>query len=350
LCYPGNSGPPASNLFSRLHDRSLGDRCGDRSGRARLALVKSFGQGQGLRTAGGTAMAARIFINYRRDDSTGTAGRLHDRLAQSFGRKNLFMDVDHIPAGVDFVIHLSRQVAACDVFLALIGPSWLDARNEKGERRLHDPDDFVAIEIEAALARNIRLIPVLVGGARMPKASELPESLKPLVRRHAVELRHTQFGRDAEALIAEVGEAFAGGWLRPRPWRVAGLSGLAAAAALLVGAIGVHLSPDRSPLAHIVSPSHVANPAPAQARVIRSDPFGLGPQAGLPMNQAALSKNQAASIREPDPSLSPDARDGDFADISAAIKRQSELQREMSAELDRQNEAAKLAISKIKGY
>src|SRR5262245_66642546 len=87
-------------------------------------------------------MVARIFINYRRDDSTATAGRLHDRLAQSFGRKNLFMDVDHIPPGVDFVNHLSKQVAACDVFIAIIGPNWLEARNEKGDRRLDDPDEI----------------------------------------------------------------------------------------------------------------------------------------------------------------------------------------------------------------
>jgi len=127
-------------------------------------------------------MVARIFINYRREDSTATAGRLHDRLGQSFGRKTLFMDVDHIPPGVDFVSHLNNQVAACDVFLAIIGPNWLNVANEKGDRRLDVADDFVAIEIAAALARNIRVIPVLVDGARMPKVGELPKPLKPLVR------------------------------------------------------------------------------------------------------------------------------------------------------------------------
>ena len=104
-----------------------------------------------------------------------TAGRLHDRLAQTFGRKNLFMDVDHIPAGVDFVEYLPSQVAACDVFLAVIGPNWLDAKDDDGRRRFDNPDDFVMIEIAAALARNIRVIPVLVDGARTPKADKLPE-------------------------------------------------------------------------------------------------------------------------------------------------------------------------------
>ena len=71
----------------------------------------------------------RIFVNYRRDDSRGMAGRLHDRLAQAFGRKNIFMDVDNTPPGVDFVSYLNNQVAACEVFLAVIGPNWL------GEKR-----------------------------------------------------------------------------------------------------------------------------------------------------------------------------------------------------------------------
>src|SRR5262245_40435335 len=91
-------------------------------------------------------MTSRIFINYRRDDAGGTAGRLYDRLAGKFGRKNLFMDVGHIPAGVDFVTHLNSQVAGCDVFLAVIGPDWLDARSATGGRRLDDPDDYVAAE------------------------------------------------------------------------------------------------------------------------------------------------------------------------------------------------------------
>src|SRR6516164_2296375 len=162
-----------------------------------------------------------IFINYRRDDSPAMAGRLHDRLAQSFGRKNLFMDVDHIPPGVDFVKHLNNQVAECNIFIAIIGPNWLDVRNEKGERRLDAPDDFVTIEIAAALARDIRVIPVLIDGARMPKVGDLPGSLKPLVRRQAIELRHAHFGRDAEALIERIRDAFSDKPLRLRRWRAA---------------------------------------------------------------------------------------------------------------------------------
>src|SRR5215471_3829119 len=183
-------------------------------------------------------MAGKIFINYRRDDSIGVAGRLYDRLAQSFGRDELFMDVDHIPAGVDFVAHLNSQVAACNIILVVIGPRWLEAKDENGGRRLDNQDDFVTIEIATALARNIRVIPVLVDGARMPKAGELPDPLKALARRQAVEVRQLHFGRDAEALVERVNEALNGrlGW--QRPWRGKAIAGAAAAVLLLLGWIG----------------------------------------------------------------------------------------------------------------
>jgi tetratricopeptide (TPR) repeat protein len=192
-------------------------------------------------------MADKIFINYRRDDSIGMAGRLHDRLAQTFGRDRLFMDVDHIPVGADFVAHLNSQVAACEVVLVVIGRNWLRAKDKAGQRRLHQPDDFVAIEIAAALARDIRVIPVLVDGARMPKESELPDSLKPLARRQAVDVRHSHFGHDAEALVkrmrealgeevpvAREREALGDEKAGPGRWRVRAAIGAAAVAVLLL--------------------------------------------------------------------------------------------------------------------
>jgi hypothetical protein len=182
-------------------------------------------------------MADTIFINYRREDSAATAGRLHDRLAQVFGRKRIFMDVDQIPAGIDFVSHLNSQVAACNVLLVVIGPHWLNVKNEAGERRLHQPDDFVAIEIAAALTRDIRVIPVLVDGASVPKVSELPDSLKPLVRRQAIEVRQPHFGRDAEALIERVREAL-GDKAGLDRWRFRALTGAAVIAALLLIGVG----------------------------------------------------------------------------------------------------------------
>jgi TIR domain len=179
-------------------------------------------------------MAGRIFINYRRDDSAGTAGRLRDRLADAFGPKNLFMDVDNIPAGIDFVTHLRTQLATCDAFLAVIGPNWLNARDESGDRRLDNPDDLVSVEIATALARNIRVIPVTVDGARLPKANELPDRLTPLVR-HAIELHNAHFRRDAETLIEKVRNSLRGERARPVRWRMT----LIGAGALLAGCIGL---------------------------------------------------------------------------------------------------------------
>jgi hypothetical protein len=183
----------------------------------------------------------RIFINYRREDSIVAAGRLHDRLAQTFGHKNVFMDVDDIPAGVDFAKYLSDQVTASRVLLAVIGPTWLDAKDASGRRRIDDLDDFVAIEITAALARNIRVIPVLVEGARMPKADGLPDPLKPLARRQAVDLGQLQFGRDVEALVERVREALNGESGSLRPWRGTALAGAAAVAVAVAVAVALFL-------------------------------------------------------------------------------------------------------------
>ena len=154
-------------------------------------------------------MAGKIFINYRRDDSIAIAGRLHDRLAEAFGGDNLFMDVDNIPVGINFEEYLNKQVAQCDAMLSVIGPNWLSAKDETDQRRLDKPDDFVAIELAAALARDILVIPVLVDGTHMPKAIELPASLKPLALRNAIQLRNTNFGSDAEQLIKKMREALA---------------------------------------------------------------------------------------------------------------------------------------------
>ncbi len=143
------------------------------------------------------------------------------------------------PPGVDFVTYLSQQVAACDVFLVVMAPGWLDVRDDTGQRRIDDPADFVAIEIAAALARGdkIRVIPVLLDGTTMPKADELPDALKPLARRNAVEVRNAQFGRDAEVLIGKIKEALKAALQAdrhaPKRWpKVVGLVGLLALIAL----------------------------------------------------------------------------------------------------------------------
>lgn len=146
----------------------------------------------------------RIFISYRRADSAGYAGRIYDRLTAHFGEDAVFMDVDTIEAGVDFVEVLQNAVQRCDVLVALIGRRWLDSKDANGKRRLDNPEDFVRIEVAAALDRDIRVIPVLVDGVIMPNSTELPGNLKPLARRNALQVDHQSFNLDVQRLISQL--------------------------------------------------------------------------------------------------------------------------------------------------
>jgi hypothetical protein len=141
-----------------------------------------------------------IFISYRRDDAPGYAGRLYDRLAAHFGADHVFMDVQGIEPGVDFVDAIERALGSCEILIVLIGKDWL-AADSAGRRRLDDPNDFVRVETATALARGIRVVPVLVEGAEMPRGDNLPTELLPLVRRQAVELSHKQWDATSAELI-----------------------------------------------------------------------------------------------------------------------------------------------------
>lgn len=149
----------------------------------------------------------RIFINYRRQDSEGYAGRLFDHLLRHVEREQIFIDVDDIPAGVDFVEALEKAVAACDVLLAVIGAQWATITDESGARRLHQWNDFVRIEIASALRMGKFVVPVLVGHTSMPTPVDLPEDLLPLARRNAITLGHHSFARDVDKLVAAIKEA-----------------------------------------------------------------------------------------------------------------------------------------------
>jgi beta-lactam-binding protein with PASTA domain len=150
-----------------------------------------------------------IFISYRREDAAGHAGRLFDRLSEHYGRSRVFMDVAGIEAGVDFVEAIDQAVGSCQVLLVMIGRQWLTAADEHGRRRLDEPGDFHRLEIVTALSRNIRVIPILVEGSRMPAAQELPEPLARLARRQAVELRDSRWDSDVQELIAALDRALA---------------------------------------------------------------------------------------------------------------------------------------------
>jgi hypothetical protein len=150
-------------------------------------------------------MSGQIFISYRREDSSAWAGRLSDRLSSHFPSNQIFMDVDTIEPGMDFVEAIEESVGSCDVLIAVIGTRWLNSSNPAGKRRLEIPEDSVRVEISTALKRGIRVIPVLVEGATMPEAADLPDELMALVRRNALKLSHDRFRAESDLLASTVG-------------------------------------------------------------------------------------------------------------------------------------------------
>jgi hypothetical protein len=139
----------------------------------------------------------RVFLSYRREETRHAAGRIADRI----GPDRVFMDVDTIEPGADFAEAINEAVASCALLLALIGPRWLDATDRRGRRRLDDPHGLVVLEIVAALRRDVRVVPVLLDGAEMPDRDDLPEQLRPLVRRQAVRVDHETFASDVTRLL-----------------------------------------------------------------------------------------------------------------------------------------------------
>lgn len=143
-----------------------------------------------------------IFLSYRRSDSDDIAGRIYDRLVAHFDKGSIFFDVDTIPLGIDFREFLQGEVQQCQVLVAIIGPTWLSAIGDDGHRRLDSTADWVRIELETALVRQIPIIPLLVRGARLPKATELPTSLQNLAYRNAATARAGRdFHTDMNVLI-----------------------------------------------------------------------------------------------------------------------------------------------------
>lgn len=152
-----------------------------------------------------------IFISYRRSDAAGEAGRLSDDLSTRFGSHAVFMDVDAIQPGIDFRKAIRENVGGCSVLLAVMGAEWLETKSNDGTRRLDSENDYVRLEIATALKREIPVVPVLVRGAHMPKAEDLPEDIRELAYRNSVELTHARWKSDVQvlghALIPYMGSA-----------------------------------------------------------------------------------------------------------------------------------------------
>lgn len=182
----------------------------------------------------GSGHLANVFISYRRSDSTsGYASWIYSALRKEYGADSIFMDVDSIPYGADFVEHLQSKLDVCEVALVLIGPHWLDAHDDVGGRRLDDPNDFVRIEVGALLQKaGIHVIPVLFDSASVPDAAALPDDLKPLARRQALAF-HRAGGVSLKQILRAIEEVTN----EPRPWKRWAV--FAAAAAIVVAAIAI---------------------------------------------------------------------------------------------------------------
>ncbi len=187
-----------------------------------------------------------IFISYRRQDSAYPAGWLYQQMQDRFGSHQIFQDVDNLEPGDDFVEKIDEAVSSCAVLLAVIGVQWLDIADPAGVRRLDDPRDFVRLEIEAALRRGVRVVPVLVGGATMPRSELLPESIAGLGHRQAVVLSPDRFRADTERLFAVLERNLADASGRalpegkadtPLPERVIGLEGAATTTAASIAEV-----------------------------------------------------------------------------------------------------------------
>jgi hypothetical protein len=147
----------------------------------------------------------KIFLSYRHADSANMTERIHDHLIGSFGRENVFIDVDDMQSGRDFRTQLEEALAQCSVLLVVIGDKWLGAQDAQGNRRLDDANDYVRLEIETAFSRNITIIPLTLGGVSMPQARELPLSIKDLAYIQSIPIRHNpDFHSDMDKLLARV--------------------------------------------------------------------------------------------------------------------------------------------------
>lgn len=152
----------------------------------------------------------KVFISYRREETAGHAGRLYDAIGARFGERNVFMDVDLAP-GIDFVEQITEAVGACDALLVVMGPTWATTLDDRGHARLADPNDFVRLELETALRRpDVRVIPLLVAGARMPDPDDLPESVRTVARRNALGLSDLRWRDDVRRLVSTLEELLEG--------------------------------------------------------------------------------------------------------------------------------------------
>ena len=168
----------------------------------------------------------RVFLSYRRGDVGGYAGRLADALHQRLGPKSVFQDVVAIAPGQDYTEVIDRALDESDAVLAVIGPGWLRASTPGGVSRLFEPDDYVRLETARALQRDVRVVPVLVGGASLPAAADLPEDLQALAQRQAVVLHDETWHQDLDGLVRSLRGEPVVATKRRRRWLLGAVAGV----------------------------------------------------------------------------------------------------------------------------
>jgi hypothetical protein len=146
----------------------------------------------------------RVFISYRREDTASAAGRVYDRLARLLSKSNVFFDVSTIGGGEDFAQRIASEIGNSDAALVFIGDKWLEPTPPGGQPRIFEPNDYVRAELRAVLSRPLLIVPVLVGGARMPKQEQLPQDVSAITVKNALPLRHESFDDDTENIVAAV--------------------------------------------------------------------------------------------------------------------------------------------------
>ncbi len=149
-------------------------------------------------------MPKKVFISYRREDTAAAAGRVYDRLSRLLLKANVFFDVSTIGGGEDFVQRIASEIAKSDTALIFIGDKWLAPSVPDGAPRIFQAEDYVRAEVRAALSRQVLIVPVLVGGAHMPRPEQLPEDIRAITHKNALPLRHESFEDDTENIVAAV--------------------------------------------------------------------------------------------------------------------------------------------------
>jgi hypothetical protein len=266
-----------------------------------------------------------VFISYRRQSAPGEARAIFENLTHRLGQNSVFMDVDSISLGRDFRSELQKTLTACDLMLVIIDKDWVADKDDKGQRRLDNPGDYVRMEIETALKRDIVVTPVLVKGAQMPGAEELPAEIRDLVYRNAFEITVNRWGSDLQEMIRRLGldaprpAASAGGEPEGRKTRQVlqqpiAIAGVVIAACLVAITAWFALPrPAAPPSASVTNPADAPHPSAAINDIIRNRPAAAQPTFMLTLGGTPARSNpsvddvaaavKAATARKEDPFL-----------------------------------------------